>query len=103
MRINGTLITTLFKGWVRMPEEGSDGKVFNMAAEPRAHFEKAQWESSKGKISLGDVYHTVDNLLSIEECLTCNKQWRAFPDELDQVVTPLPHSEFDADVGFHVR
>lgn len=81
----------------------------------RAQFEFAKWQSDKGKITLAQIYHTLDSLLEIEECLTCSKERVAFPAELEEVekalksykgkadTTPKRHSSFDEDSGFYLR
>lgn len=115
MRINGQLFTAEFKRWVHMPQSG-EPNVVSMGDESLcAHFRLSTWSADKGKEHLRDIFHPLETLLEIEECLTCSRENVAFPKDLEQIVaalkayngnkdiTPLPHSKHDRDVGFHVR
>ncbi len=115
MHINGTRYDLEFKGWVHPPQE-KGGNVIGIGDENlRACFSKNVWDTQKGKVNMGDVYHSVEALLEQEECMSCDKEHVAFPMELDQVVaaldayegakdtTPHLHSIHDKDHGFYPR
>ena len=115
MQINGTRYDLEFQGWVHSPQK-EGGNVVGIGEENlRACFSRHVWDSSKGKVDMGDVYHDVNALLEQEECLSCNKESVAFSLELEQVVaalnayegsesvTPRPHSEYDDGYGFYPR
>lgn len=115
MYVNGTRYDVEFKQWVHKPtEEG--GNVIGIGEDNlRAQFSKHVWNSDKGKVDIGDVYHKVEDLLDQEECLSCDKDRVSFLDELGQVVaaldayegskdiTPRSHSVHDDGHGFYPR
>lgn len=115
MHINGTRYDLEFKEWIHSPQK-EGGNVIGIGEENlRARFSRHVWDSSKGKVDMGDVYHSVDALLEQEECLSCDEERVAFPVELDQVVaaldayagatdtTPRSHSIHDKEHGFYPR
>ncbi|MGH1376063.1 MAG: hypothetical protein ACRBCK_06910 [Alphaproteobacteria bacterium] len=114
MRINGKLFTAEFKEWLHMPEDGHSNVIGIGDEKLCAHFQLSSW-SEQGKTQLKDIYHTVEQLLDIEECLTCDKEHVNFPGELEQVlkaleaykgkvnIRPLQHSQFESDSGFYPR
>ncbi len=115
MHINGTRYDLKFKDWVHKPMEDGGNVVGIGEDNLRACFSRHVWDSEKGKVDLGDVFHSVEELLDQEECLSCDKDKVFFPMELEQVVvaldaykgkkdiTPLPHSIHDDDYGFYPR
>lgn len=115
MRMNGTRYDLEFKGWVHPPQE-EGGNVIGIGEDSlRARFSKHVWDTQKGKVNLGNVYHSVEDLLEQEECLSCDKDRVVFPVELEQVVaaldayegatdtTPRPHSKHEDGFGFYPR
>ncbi len=115
MYIKGKLLTAEFKGWVHPPRDDNP-KITDIGKDNlRAHFQIASWSSMKGKVLIGDVYHSVEDLLDQEECLTCDKDQQQFSDELLQVIyalksykgdkdiTPFEHSKHEDNHGFHMR
>lgn len=115
MLVNGTTLRAEFKRWVyESLDEGR--KVHSIGAVPvHALFERFRIDPIKGKVGVEEYPRTLQNLLEDEECLTCDKNHPAFPDELAEVVkalkaykgsediTPLPHNELDEVVGYYVR
>lgn len=115
MYMNGTRYDFEFKGWVHPPQE-EGGNVIGIGDENlRAQFSRYVWDTEKGKVSLGELYHSVEDLLDQEECMSCDEEHVAFSLELDQVVaaldaykgatdtTPRSHSVHDNGYGFYPR
>ncbi|MCB1784330.1 MAG: hypothetical protein KDI13_10080 [Alphaproteobacteria bacterium] len=115
MLVNGTTLRAEFKHWVYESLD-EDRKVHSIGAQPvYALFERFRFDRREGKVSFGKYPRTLQQLLEDEECLTCDKDRPAFPDELAEIVKalqayrgpestkPLPHDALDEAVGYHVR
>lgn len=111
----GSNLSVEFKGWEHN-KLGTESNVFTINPDDvKAHFTFSTWQADKGKISLRDIYHTLDSLLEFEECLICTSQAQAFSDGLAEItkalkaykgkanISPKPHSPFDESSGYYLR
>lgn len=103
-----------FDSWVHLPKEGEGNVVPFDEDSLRARFKatavSAEYEGTK----VVDVYHDLDTLLGIEECLTCstnNEESSHLPFVVDALkaykghgdTSPLPHKGHFKDNGYYVR